>query len=184
VKRWIVIKTIRDQNVAEHSFVVAIIALELLIRFNLLKDDRWTLEVLVWALMHDAPEVLTGDIDGKFKRDYDSVRAAVTEAEHKSFPWYRDIATGISSQANTIVKLADKMESIHFIRQWGTGGRADDVRRELEALLFTEMVPKAATVLDIDEDTVEGVVRHVLDHSLSETNSVQLRRYRALAEGE
>jgi 5'-deoxynucleotidase len=183
VKRWVTIKTLRDQNVAEHSFAVAVIVMELWQRLKLREMDIPTaLETITWALFHDGPEVLTGDIDGKFKRDFPVVKKAIAEAEADAFPWYRDTIDGISVLAVALVKLADKMESIAFIRQWGLGARADDVRRELEAILFTELVPRAAEVMGKDEDKVEDAVRYILHHSLSEENSVQLRRFRTMVD--
>lgn len=178
VKRWVVVKTLRDQNVAEHCFLVAVIAMELLARLDLSDDQQLSMQVMGWSLVHDVPETLTGDIDGKFKRDYPSVKEAIVEAEAAAFPWYDAYANYISPKANTIVKLADKIESIAFIRQWGIGTRADDVRYELEGLLFTELVPAAAVALDLNEEEVDSAVRQILSQSTHESNSIQLRRFR------
>src|SRR5690606_20843295 len=63
VVRWQIVRVLKGQSVAEHSFNVALIALELADR---LKVDRG--EVLHYAILHDLPEVLTGDIPTPTKR--------------------------------------------------------------------------------------------------------------------
>lgn len=178
VKRWGVIKTTRDQSVATHSYNVAILSLELLERLNLATDPAVVAKVLTWALMHDGPEVLTGDIDGKFKRDYPAVREVVCESEVKSFPWYAKLAEAIDPGTNTIVKLSDKIEAIDFVAKFGIGARADDVKRELLFILWNEQVPKAARVLGAVEEDLISIVDHVLNQSTSENNGVQCRRHR------
>lgn len=180
VKRWGVIKTLRPQSVAEHSFSVAVLSMELAERlFDGKVDYDDGMYLLWWALIHDAPETLTGDVDGKFKRDNPDFRMALIEAENKAFPWYAIMARyTIPERIKWIVKVADKVETLAFIRVWGRGPRADDVYHELLKILFDEVVPELARQIETDTESVEYHVRDVLHHSTSEDNSIQLRRHR------
>lgn len=181
VHRWVVIKTLRHQSLAEHAFNVAIIAMELMSRLGL---QAWELPVLWWALTHDAPEVLTGDIDGKFKRDNYELRTNLMIAENAAIPWYRAQFHTVHPITVALVKVADKMEALHYIRTWGTGVRADDVFRELESIFWTETVPTLMKRLQesgLDVTHVEGAVRFIYNHSITEGGCVQLRRHRQTA---
>lgn len=69
VKRWHIIKTAEPQTLAEHSFLVAVIALELFQRLVGVKDDvKSATTILFMALFHDMPETRTGDIPTPAKR--------------------------------------------------------------------------------------------------------------------
>jgi len=173
VHRWGVIKMNRTQSVAEHSFNVAVIAMELAERLG---HDDIERDILWWSLIHDAPETLSGDIDGKFKRDYPSVSEAVHEAEAMAFPWFVDEAPNKYTVVNAIVKLADKIEAIQFIRTWGVGGRADSVYHELRKIMAMETVPWAARILEMNESELAGYVNRVMNYSTSDVCNIQDRK--------
>lgn len=175
VKRWVVIKTSRTQSVAEHSFAVAIIAMELSERLSNGKVGNMA-ELLWWALVHDVPETLTGDVDGKFKREFPAVRSALVEAEDIAFPWYKITRQHvIPMDCQVLVKMADKIEAIAFITHWGIGPRADEVMRELTVILMGEMVRHAAQYFSLEEGFVRDHVRDLLHHSTTEQHSIQMR---------
>lgn len=180
VARWGVIKVLRPQSVAEHTFGVIVIAAELVARLGM--GDADLAHVMYWALIHDVPETLSCDIDGKFKRDFPDVRSAVIKAENTAFPWYKAEANDVTPQVNAIVKTADIIESIHYIRTWGHGSRADDVKRELTKILFTEQVPRLVGALReahgpdlVDVNSVKFLVGDILNQSLLESGSIQFR---------
>lgn len=176
VKRWGVVHTLRTQSVADHSFRVAIIAMSVCGRLGLPKRDaKWTLQqVITWALVHDVPEGLTGDIDGKFKRSDLDVKLAVSRAEMKAFPWCEPE----NEMVRWIVKVADYIETSTFIQANATGPRADDIYRELTVLLFESAVPRLCEVLQLDLTATTVIIRNIVHQSVSETNSRQLRRHR------
>lgn len=174
VHRWNVVKTLRQQSVAEHSFAVAVIAKEICIRLGQV-DDAFVSDVLWQSLTHDRPEILTGDIDGKFKRDYPEVKVAVDKAEKQAFG--RGFMVD-SPTVSAVVKLADRIEGLSWIITWGRGVRADDVRRELLTIIHSETVPMVAKALNVDEEVIVAITRQILNHSVSESNCIQLRRHR------
>ncbi len=161
VERWGVVRTLRPQSVAEHSFAVAVIALEILDLLPVMEGvDRGI--VLEWALAHDAPETFTGDISGRFKNENPAVRDSVLMAE----------------KVHAIIKLADRIEAYAFIRDWGHGARADDVKQELW-MKIDGATAHLAEIIQQPHVSVTAVMRQIRDHSTSEYNCIQMRRHRA-----
>ncbi|MDT0618512.1 MAG: YfbR-like 5'-deoxynucleotidase [Salinisphaeraceae bacterium] len=120
VTRWHTVRTARDQTLAEHLYIVTMISHELARRVlgdRLTDQDR--LAVYDWALRHDTPEIITGDVPtptkhqlGKMYTDQspldlleESVCRDFTEAKNR----VRDTPLKI------LVKLADIAEAIVFL---------------------------------------------------------------------
>lgn len=170
-KRWTVIKTLRNQSVAEHSFNVAIIAWELASRLEV--SPQLLRQVLIWALIHDAPETYTGDVDGRAKRDFPILKNSLTIVEHAKFEWYSNESP--APVVRVIVKVADTIEAITFIRTWGRGLRAEDVVQELTKKLYGTDVPGLMTVAGYSDWFVVASVKAIMEQSTNEINSVQFR---------
>lgn len=175
VHRWNVIKTLRSQSVAEHSFNVAVIARELMHRLRPSAGYMDLYNLLWWSLVHDAPETYTGDLDGKFKREHPRVSGAVADAEHVEFPWLESDRHSAGEHVIAIVKLADRIEAIQFIDTWGHGGRADGVFRELQRLM-DESLPDVARVLQQPYEDVLEAAHLVMYQSVNERNGIQIRK--------
>lgn len=176
VKRWAIVHTIRTQSVAEHSFRVAVLAMSICERLEI-PDPKHNFhfgQLLAWALMHDAPEGMTGDIDGKFKRDNPEVRAMIMQAELLAYPW----VDPPNDEVKWIVKVADYIETSTFIQRNGIGPVADDIFHELEANLFDKALPQMVRVLELEHTPTEKIIRNVMYESASESNHRQLRRHR------
>lgn len=176
VHRWGVIKTTRHQNVAEHSFNVAIIAVEIATQLgqqgNFFVSTDLMNSIMWWSLIHDAPEVLTGDIDGKFKRVLPRItKAAMVEAEQEHFQWMPQPMP----EAKVIVKVADVLESILFLRSWMTGERAACVEDELLQLVLPEAVTAAARLGVGTHLGMHQIANNILDCVSRENQTVQFR---------
>ena len=139
VKRYAICHMNRDQSVAEHSFNVTLIAIDLLTSTDQ-KDEGLYWEVIGYSLMHDMDEVLTGDIPSPFKR---RLRAEcpgaipILDGEPKA-----------SKKARDIVKMADYLESIHYIREFGgsrytTTNILADIYAQFESALEKSTLPKS-----------------------------------------
>ncbi len=177
VERWGVVRTLRPQSVAEHSFAVAVIALEILDLLPVMEGvDRGI--VLEWALAHDAPETFTGDISGRFKNENPAVRDSVLMAEIDNFPWHFRLHDRAGEKVHAIIKLADRIEAYAFIRDWGHGARADDVKQELW-MKIDGATAHLAEIIQQPHVSVTAVMRQIRDHSTSEYNCIQMRRHRA-----
>lgn len=178
VHRWVVVKTARYQNVGEHSYNVAVIAMELCERLGMSKNSNSMCEVLRWAIVHDAPETYTGDIDGKLKREHNSVYEAVKKAEISTFPWYAAEAGSVSFVARCIVKVADIIEAATFIKQWGVGERAAHIYIELESIVFGRLLDGLRDVTGMDREALYNIVHTIFHQSVHERNSIQMRAMR------
>lgn len=105
VKRWHIVATARSQSVAEHSFNVAMIALELCRKLPCATAVGLEAEIMHIALHHDLDEVIEGDIPSPQKGD----------------KLWGDI------NAETIVRIADLIEAYAFIKEFGQGRHAKEV---------------------------------------------------------
>jgi len=129
VKRWHIINTTRDQTVAEHSYLVWVIAEEIGLRIGLTQEDFHKLWVL--ALTHDEHEVFLGDMPTPAKE----YLAVDDPREPMSMRFYMSQ----DSKLESIVKAADTLEAYWFLRENGVGFRAAQVADELHERCLTAM---------------------------------------------
>lgn len=120
VKRYPICHTHRDQSVAEHSFGVMLITMELCSHVN---DLRLIDCALAYAMTHDQDEVFTGDIPSPFKRELRSKCPAVIE--------HLDPPVNVSPVVKGIVKLADYLEAIHYLREYGGSRFSEEVLEDI-----------------------------------------------------
>ena len=131
VKRWQIVRVAREQTIAEHMYRVYQIGWDIAIRMRISIERSYS--VMMWALMHDLPEVVTGDIATPTKRvmrqaipDQDPVRHIELSLDDE----YRDTYCGLKQGdpiVLDIVKLADLMEAINFLMVEGIGTHAKEV---------------------------------------------------------
>lgn len=147
VKRWGIVDTSRPQTIAEHSFNVTILATRLVhdIGWNgVLHPDRH-LQVVYWALMHDSIEVFTGDTPTPYKETLRGCGADIVKAEASYDRNYYEVAGVMrGTVGEMVVKLADLIEAIHFLDNYGVGRHA---REEVLPLLrgqLTELVDRCS----------------------------------------
>ena len=115
IKRWTIVRTIKEQSLAEHSFNVTMIARAICKELGV--DDT---NVTKYALDHDLDEILTGDIPTPAK----SRLKINTTYEGGS-------RSNCNSEEVSIVKLADMIEAIAFITDNQVGRHAHVVGNEL-----------------------------------------------------
>jgi 5'-deoxynucleotidase YfbR-like HD superfamily hydrolase len=138
VKRWTIVRTLREQNIAEHSFMVAMIAMELTKRIGFPADEGGGLqgalegELLRWALWHDMAEVFTGDIPTPTKiRLKCAVGDALDGIEDLVAPEVAEIKKSTSDHVIRVVKVADYLEAISFLQDNGGNDDAAEVKHTL-----------------------------------------------------
>lgn len=66
IKRWSIVRTLRDQSVSEHSYNVTMYTNDICVILGL--PDAVTLAALRYALWHDVDEIFSGDVPGPNKR--------------------------------------------------------------------------------------------------------------------
>ena len=144
VKRWQIVRVAREQTIAEHMYRVYQIAIDMCAGLSL---GSKVLKVGQWALMHDLPEVITGDIATPTKR---TMRQAVPghdpihHVELSLDTGYRELYLELKEHDPVcldVVKLADLLEAINFLMVEGMGKHADEVLMGLR-MAYLEKVSK------------------------------------------
>jgi hypothetical protein len=133
VKRWNLVCTAAESNVASHSFNVAMLAMairrQMRVRVGVSEAD-----ICYYALMHDVDEAETGDMPTPTK-------AALKKAGVDPNALYctQGSISLPEPATQTIIKVADLLENYLFISQHGVGTRAaaavSEVRGRLDAAL-------------------------------------------------
>lgn len=138
VKRWHMVRVLREQTLAEHSMLVQIIALEAADRYiaetDTLNDPKgFRMEVMEWAMWHDMPEVVTGDVSTPMKRfmAHNSMPTLLDTIEKQVDGRFAHLDRFTGEVVKLIVKFADLYEAIHFLHWEGHGPRAMEIEREL-----------------------------------------------------
>jgi len=150
VNRWQIVKHLRTQSLSDHSFQVAMIAIRVRqvaqeMGYQMGSADLG--EVLVAALTHDLPEVLTGDMASPLKR---LLGKDFTEALHQFERRVRVLGLACGGDAihtHQIVKIADTVEAIKYLSQNAATDHGRSVMQGLIGSLST-YGPVAMRVLD------------------------------------
>jgi len=120
VARWGTVRRLRDQNVAEHSYFVTVYAVQIANRVGWKGDMA---ELMQWALVHDAPECFSGDIQGPTKRavvDPDRMVAFEIAEMERRFPRsflgeYIANQDVVHNDVKRIVKCADIADEAAYL---------------------------------------------------------------------
>lgn len=143
IKRWHNVNTTREQTVAEHCFMVMLIALHLYCRIcpKGQRDEAAMLCLLVAAMFHDAPEAAGGDTPTPAKRlirELTGDPAIFDKLDKFLMPELPYLGGSVPDALDVFIRVADKIEAYHFIHDNGTGPHAEIVkhgaRRNLEDL--------------------------------------------------
>jgi len=134
LKRWHMVRTAREQTLAEHITLVQVIGLDVVARLGEQRvggaqpTQFLQEQVRRWAYWHDMPEVLTGDVSPPFKTMADSeVRGLMDSLERSTDSRYAAIMDATCETAHQIVKFADMLEAMVFLRTEGIGPRAVEI---------------------------------------------------------
>lgn len=135
VNRWQIVRTVRQQTLAEHLYLVRVLTVAFCKAAQL--SDSETQLAEQWALEHDVPEVKTGDINTPIK---DAMRRAVPAGDpiktielsmSSSYANLYDRVKTDYPHLRQIVKLADIVEAIAFITIEGLGAHALEAKQGL-----------------------------------------------------
>jgi 5'-deoxynucleotidase len=128
IKRWHNVNTNREQTVAEHSYMVTLIAVHL--AQHMIGDEKFNAAVAFHALFHDSPEVVLGDTPTpakRFIRDFMGDTGIFDRMENRlmpKVPYFGDL----DPEAGRYVKIADRIEAVYWIDENGVGRHAEIVK--------------------------------------------------------
>ncbi len=137
ITRWHMVRTQREQTLAEHLYLVTMYADE--IARKVLNDysDSDRLKLLSWTLEHDTPEILTGDIPTPAKR---CLQQAYTDGNDPLEQLEDSIASENYKRAKKdvddthleiITKLADLIDGITFVHIEGATTHSEVIELKL-----------------------------------------------------
>lgn len=114
VKRWHMLDTVRIQTLAEHSGNVALLAMIIAYHAPGMYFGACGV-VAATALVHDLPEVFTGDIPTPTKRHITGLDK-MEDSLLTTLP-----RMGVSEDVKILIKICDLADGIRFIRLHGSG---------------------------------------------------------------
>lgn len=136
VTRWHSVRVGRPQTLAEHHYLVSMFTNKL--AKDILPDitDTDRLQMVEYAMWHDLPEIICGDLPSPLKRRIEQLcpdNNPVEVIEEQVAPWLIALKQRIQVKPEQaiIVKLADIIDAILFIEQEGIGDHAKTVAKYL-----------------------------------------------------
>lgn len=152
IRRWGLMRSVNEENIAEHSAQVAQLAHALaLIKNKLYGGELNADRIATMALYHETSEVMTGDLPTPIKYYNDEIKRSYKEIEHianerliKTLPPefradYTDlIELDVNSYEHRIIKAADKIAAyVKCLEELKSGNRefsmaADTLLAEIE----------------------------------------------------
>lgn len=172
VKRWQIVRVAREQTIAEHMYRVRMIAMEICDRIQVSIFTRQY--VNDWSLIHDLPEVITGDIATPTKRamreavpDSDPVKRIELSLDEE----YKSVYERIKETypvVLSIVKQADLIEAIDFLNIEGMGDHAQSVKEGLIAALRESIWMAEQQFADFEWDQVSAIYTEITHREFNE----------------
>lgn len=173
VKRWHMIRVFREQTLAEHLMLVQIVALEAADRYiagsGFFADPRlFRLEVMEWAMWHDMPEVVMGDIAPPTKKliEHAGGQTLLNGIERRADGRFTRLDMSTGEVAKLIVKFADIYDAIRFLHWEGHGPRA----LEIERVMIGSMTGHIKKTRDAMFDGLADIFQSMFDGMTYDSN--------------
>lgn len=154
VPRWVIVRTNRQQNVAEHSYFVALLVDDMVTFISaklpeFFVEERTKYKMIMNALFHDVAEGVTGDITGPVKNkivDKHVYKEFIIRKEKELLGMSptEDEKTLFDPRELLILKVADFLEAILFLVDEIKSGNAQlnklfvELRTELDLRISKE----------------------------------------------
>lgn len=144
INRWGLMRNTINENIAEHSLEVAIIAHALAVIGNVRCGKELNAEhIAMLGMLHDTTEIITGDLPTPIKYYAPEIRDAYKKVEHiaanqllSEIPEdmrdsYKDILVEEDTEEWRFVKAADKLSAYIKCIQEGNTGNTDFEKAEI-----------------------------------------------------
>ncbi|MCG8613881.1 MAG: HD domain-containing protein [Pseudomonadales bacterium] len=184
VVRWNSVKHGRPQYLAEHHYMVTMIARAL--ARKILSADYYTTEKQIllvdYCLNHDLPELLAGDLPSVSKRKLEMMlgekSAVFKELDYEIHPPLRKLDQKIKDTPLAVIaKLADWADAIIYIQQEGAGNFETKICRQIIDALI-ESLPDDLGVTENLKAHMEQFFAQPLTH----THGIELKLLKAYQE--
>jgi 5'-deoxynucleotidase YfbR-like HD superfamily hydrolase len=176
IKRWAICGTALENNLATHSFNVAMLAMEIANRMPDVKRRHPESLICYYALIHDVGEVYTGDIPTPTK-----AKMLQAGLDINNFDMDAVMENHPSEEIKSIIKAADLIDNYLFILEHGIGSRARSAQIEVFGRLidYSSRVPPILGKAMMD--TLNYVMRRMSDviqegRRVEEANKAELER--------
>jgi 5'-deoxynucleotidase YfbR-like HD superfamily hydrolase len=160
VKRWHIVRVGREQTIAEHMYRVWLICREIGIRSNIEWHRMVQMEMI--ALTHDIPEVVMGDIPTPTKLVIEKNTSCLEDLEARidgaGTRFIEEVRESDPILAD-IVKLADMIEAVAFLKEEAIGSHAEAVRHLIKDQYYEKVkeaerkYPESHHIIGIVRDT-------------------------------
>ena len=157
IKRWSLMRSVREENIMEHSQQVAMLSHALAIITNKMYGGSLNVEKCVlYAVYHECSEVLTGDLPTPIKYFNNSIHGAYKSLEERACSKLlqtlpQDVEEGLeeyvladtSSEEYKIVKAADRLSAyIKCLEERRCGNTEfDKAKKSIEEDLHSRNIP-------------------------------------------
>lgn len=147
VDRWHMVEVRRPQNLAEHSFAVASIAMILASGMDYKLTAKEERDLMALALLHDIEEVDFGDLPTPTKKALKEVAPSANVVDLLEGLFWRRRGTtkpfSNSDRVIALVKVADRIETASYYKKYGTDEKIKNrlIREanEITALMIPEL---------------------------------------------
>lgn len=136
VTRWHSVRVGRPQTLAEHHYLVSMFTNKLAKDILPKITDTDRLRMVEYAMWHDLPEIICGDLPSPLKRRIEQLcpdNNPIEKIEEQIAPWLIALKKKIQVKPEQalIIKLADLIDAVLFIEQEGIGNHAMMVAKQL-----------------------------------------------------
>lgn len=135
ISRWGIVQTAVRQNIAEHMYRVWLLVRAWGPLVALTPDQQFLAEQL--ALMHDLPEIRTGDAPTPHKTP--ELKQHLAQVEALIYPELRALEDQAEAAVTALVKHCDTAESILFLEVNGLGTHAGQVKQLLRQQMLDRL---------------------------------------------
>lgn len=133
VKRWHAFPIIGEQNVADHSWGVALIVAEI-------AEEHLSVNLMRAALTHDAAELYTGDVPYQTKKRWPHLADALDKCE-TDVERAHNIDWILTEKQREILKWADMFELMLFAEAQADLGNRNVVEMQRQCYSIVEVCP-------------------------------------------
>lgn len=165
VKRWHIVRVGREQSIAEHMYLVWVLTTELCHRMGI--DERRSFIAQQWALLHDQPEVIIGDLPTPTKialrGQQQSNLDMLEEGTSKIVSDLSDHIRRECPEVFYIVKLMDLVESLWFLQTEAISRHAAEVGDYLRGIFKQKLAEAREEHPVMWWDRAETILREILE---------------------